>query len=101
MTKKSNNRKYKLGETPMRFREQTLYIPMPMYDRILKAQLEATKMGLVDPKMPPADYIMVIMANGVGMMEADLIARQRKDSLVITPQEAAALAHQKTAPVLP
>lgn len=93
MTKKSNNRKHKLGEEPVRYREMVLNIPVPMYERILKGMMEATKMGLLDPKMPPRDYTMVILANGVGMMEADLIARQRKDSLVITPQEAAALAH--------
>lgn len=96
MTKKSNNRKFKLGEEPVRYRETVLNIPMPMYDRLVKAQEEATKMGLLDPKMPTRDYIMIVLANGTGMVEADLIARQRKDSLVITPQEAAALAHGRT-----
>ena len=94
MTKKSNNRKFKLGETPVRYREVVLNVPMPMYQRLLKAQVTATEMGLLDPKMAPREYIMVVLANGTGMVEADLVARSRKDSLVITPEEAAAMAER-------
>lgn len=94
MTKKSNNRKLKLGEEPVRYREMVLNIPVPMYKRMLEAQMKAVEMGLIDPKMGPRDYTMIVLANGVGMVEADLQARSRKDSLVITPEEAAKMAER-------
>ena len=94
MTKKSNNRKFKLGEEPVRYREMVLDIPKSMHERMQAAQEKATKMGLLDPKMPLRDYTMVLLANAIGMAEADLVARQRKDSLVITPEEAARMAER-------
>lgn len=94
MTKKSRNRTMKLGETPVRYREMVLNIPMPMYQRLLKAQVNSIELGISDPKLGPRDFTMIVLANGVGMVEADLVARQRKDSLVITPQEAASMAER-------
>lgn len=94
MTKKSNNRKLPVAQRqpPQRYREVILDIPVEMYSRILKAQEKAIEQKLLDPKLSPREFILLVLANGVGMVEADQHARERQSSLVVTPQEAAEMA---------
>lgn len=89
MTKKSNNRKFKLGQTPQRYRGLTLDVPMEMYSRILENMVKTIEKGLIDPKMPPSEFILIVLANGIGMMEADLLNRERQTRLVLSPDEMA------------
>lgn len=94
MTKKSNNRKFKLGETPTRYREVILDVPMPMYERILKNQVAVVEKGLIPATMTPREFILITLANGVGLMEQDLVSRERQGALVVTPGEAQEMAER-------
>lgn len=88
MTKKSNNRKFKLGETPVRYRELILAVPMPVYERLLKVQTDTLEKGLIPAQMSPREFAMLCLANGVALAEADNRNRERQGALVVTPDEA-------------
>ena len=88
MTKKSNNRKFKLGETPMRYRELIIPVPLPVYERLLRVQTDTLEKGLIPAQMTPREFALLCMANGVALAEADLHNRERQGALVVTPDEA-------------
>lgn len=88
MTKKSNNRKFKLGEPPVRYRELNIPVPMPVYERLLRVQADTLEKGLIPAQMTPREFALLCMANGVALAEADLHNRERQSALVVTPDEA-------------
>jgi hypothetical protein len=91
MTKKSNARKLRMAgqtpEPPTRFREMTIAIPVEMHDRIVNGMERAVHGNLIPVGLTRHEFMLVIMANGIAHLEADLLRRERKDALILTPAE--------------
>lgn len=82
--------------TGERYREVILPVPVVMYDRIKAAKAKVTEMGLLPAEMTDREFILVVLANGVGLVETDTNSRERKGSLVVTPDEARGMMPSKS-----
>ena len=72
----------------MRFREYTLDIPTELDDRLKKALEEVKKRGLLPNHVTPREFLIsTIFSNGLAMVEADLIKRDRSERSVLLPGE--------------
>lgn len=73
----------------MRFKRLDVDLPMPIYDRMVKALEDTQKKGLLPATTTPREFLLAtVFTNGLAAVEADLYNRERQSSLVITPQEA-------------
>ena len=91
MTKKSNARKLRdagqMSEPPAHSREIALPIPLEMYARVMAGREKAVHMNLIGTGVSRNEFLLVVLANGIAYMEADMATRERKDALVLTPAE--------------
>lgn len=72
----------------MNFRRYDLDIPMPIDERLKKALATVIKRGLLPEKTTERDFLMnTIVVNGLAMVEADLIKKERSERSVLLPEE--------------
>lgn len=73
----------------MRYRRLDLDMPMPLWDRLKAALEKAQDTNLIPVTATERDFLLAtVVVNGLAMVESDLKNRERKDSLVLTPEEA-------------
>lgn len=72
----------------MRFREYTLDIPVEIDERLKKALEAVKKRGLLPEATTEREFLLgTVLTNGLAMVEADLIKRDRSERRVLLSEE--------------
>lgn len=72
----------------MKYRERTLRIPMPLWERIEKLQKQVMRPGSVHPDMDMDAFLEYLLGSSVEAYERKAEKLAVKGRLVLTPDEA-------------